>query len=81
MFSDGFFGIEDSVSWWIPGLLAAITGKAIGAELFHRRQQKKRLAASVIIESEGGAEHSAQTGSLPKLICGPVEDGVGTRSH
>lgn len=56
----------------VLGLAAALFGKAIGVEYFHRRQKKKLLAAEVI-EGYGGSEHSGEPRPLPKLLSGPVE--------
>lgn len=64
----------------VLGLCAALVGKAIGVEWLHRRQERKKLLA-VVVEGGGSAEHPGEPGALPKLIGGPVEDGVGARGH
>lgn len=65
----------------VLGFGAALVGKAIGVEFFHRRQEKKRLLSAVVVDSGGSPEHSGEASPLPKLLSGPVEQGVLPRGH
>ena len=54
------------MTWWIPGLIAAVAGRAIGGELLNLRDKRKAKSLALVSQRERGSEHS-------KLI-GPIID-------